>query len=310
MASVPPLRAVQVFEAVGRCGTVTAAADELGVSPGAVTQQIHALERYLGARLVQRSGRGIELTRWGTLYLPFATAAMEQLRKGVGELGRARRSNHLAVSAFPSITNRWLGPLLLEWKKISPGSSIRIEGSESEPRFEENEADFRISYGARARCHQRYRHLFTDYLFPVGSPALLAGHGPAKHPADLLNFPLLWVDWGPEHVAPPTWRDWLMACGVSSDHVPCALTYSLSSAALDAAAEGRGLMLAQHSMVSRDLATGALVRLFDRCLPLPQSYFLAWSGTALDKPQGAAFLSWLIGEAKHFDWQTSGARTG
>ena len=309
MGSVPPLRAVQVFEAVGRCGAVTAAADELGVSPGAVTQQIHSLERHLGARLVQRSGRGIELTSWGAMYLPYATAAMEQLRKGARELGRARRSNHLAVSAFPSVTNRWLGPLLFEWKKLNPSSSIRVEGSESEPRFDENEADFRISYGARSRCHQRYRHLFTDYLFPVGSPALLAANGPPKRPGDLLSFPLLWVDWGPEHDAPPSWRDWFAACGICSDHIPCTLTYSLSSAALDAAVEGRGLMLAQHSMVGRDLATGTLVRLFDRCLPLPQSYFLAWSGTALDKPQGAAFHSWLISEAKRFDWQTSEVQT-
>ena len=307
MTTGPPLRAVQAFEAVGRCGSVTGAAEELGVSPSAVTQQIHLLEKYLDLRLVERSGRGIELTSWGTMYLAYAAAAMEQLRKGGRELGRARRSNHLVVSAFPSVTNRWLGPLLFAWKMLHPNSSIHLEGSDTEPRLEENEADFRISYGARCRSHQRYRHLFRDFVLPVGSSALIAGGGPLANPGDLLNFPLLWVDWGPEFVAPPTWRDWLAGFGVSTDHVPCDLTYSLSSGALEAATEGRGLMLAQHSMVAGALAAGTLVRLFDHCLPLTDSYFLAWNGPALDKPHGAAFHTWLTNEARRFDWQVAQA---
>lgn len=230
---------------------------------------------------------------------------MEQLQRGGRQLSHARRSNHLTVSAFPSVTNRWLGPLLFDWKKFYPNLSIHLEGSETEPRLEENEADFRISYGARCRSHQHYQHLFTDFVLPVGSPALLGTGGRLTSPVDVLNFPLLWIDWGPEHVAPPTWCDWLAGVGVPNDHVPCDLTYSLSSAALDAATEGRGLVLAQHSMVATALATGTLVRLFDRCLPLPDSYFLAWNGSALDKPYGAAFHAWLTSEAKRFDWQSA-----
>lgn len=302
---LPPLRAVQFFEAVGRCGTITAAAEELDVSPGAVTQQIQVLEKHLGVRLVQRSGRGIQLTQWGAIYLPHAKAALEQLRRGGRELERARRIKYLAVSAFPSLTNRWLGPLLFDWKRLHPDSNIRVDGSESEPRLEENEADFRISYGGRLRCHQRCQRLFTDYVFPVASPKLLAQLGRPERPLDLLRFPLLWVDWGPDHVAPPSWSDWLAACGMNTHEVPCTLTYSLSSAALDAAVEGRGLMLAQHSMIVRDLTTGTLVRLFDRSLPLREPYFLAWNGVALDKPQGTAFLAWLVNEAKPFDWDVS-----
>src|SRR5262250_70856 len=149
MDSVPPLRAVQAFEAVGRLGSISAAADELGVSPSAITQQIHLLERHLSARLIQRNGRGIELTTWGTTYQPFAAAAMEQLRRGGREVTRARRSNHITVSALPSLTNRWLAQLLFDWMKLHPKSSIHVDGSETEPRLEENEADFRISYGAR-----------------------------------------------------------------------------------------------------------------------------------------------------------------
>jgi LysR family glycine cleavage system transcriptional activator len=301
----PPLRSVQVFEAVGRCGTVTAAAEELEVSPGAVTQQIQVLERHFGVRLVQRSGRGIELTRWGAIYLPHASAALDELRRGGKELDRARRANDLSISSFPSITSRWLGPLLFEWKELHPDSNILVTGSEVEPKLEASEADFRVSYGKRLRCHQRSRLLFTDYVFPVASPKLLMRIGPPKRPSDLLHFPLLRVDWGPDHVAPPSWTDWLAFCGVKADEVPCALSYSLSSAALDAAVEGRGLMLAQHSMVGRDLRTGVLVRLFVHSLPLLQPYFLAWNAGALDRPRGVAFVAWLVDKARRFDWETA-----
>jgi LysR family glycine cleavage system transcriptional activator len=307
LAAKMPLRAVQAFEAVGRCGSVSAAAQELGVSPGAITQQIHLLERFLDFRLVQRSGRGIQLTSWGAMYLPHVRGAMEQLRKGGRELAHARESNHLRVSALPSLTNRWLGPLLFEWKALRPETSVLLEGSDPEPQLEEGEADFRISYGPRRRLHKRYIELFTDFVIPVGSPELVTGVRSPVSPRDLLKFPLLWIDWGPEYVAPPNWGDWFTALDVYCDHLRRDVTFSLSSAALDAAVEGRGLVLAQYSMVASALAAGTLVRLSERSLPLPESYFLAWNGSAVDKPLGAAFHTWLTAEGRRIDCQV---RTG
>ncbi len=226
---------------------------------------------------------------------------MDLLRKGVQDLERARVSNHLAVSALPSLTNKWLGPLLFEWKRLNPDVNILLEGVDPEPRLDVGEADFRISYGTRQRSHQRYAHLFTDFLIPVASPSLLIDREALADPRTLLKFPLLWIDWGPEFAATPTWRDWFISVGVPVDHVRCDLTFSLSSAAIDAAAEGRGLVLAQHSMVAGALTAGSLVRMSARYLPLPESYFLAWNGTALDKPLGLAFRDWLTGEARRFE---------
>jgi len=304
MSPVPPLRAAQVFEVVGRCGGITAAAHALGVSPGAITQQIHLLEKFLDVRLIQRSGRGIELTKWGAIYLPYVRTAMEELQRGGREVSRARRSNHMTVSALPSLTNRWLSSLILDWRNHKPNFTIDLVASENEPRLDEYEADFRISYGARLHCHQRYRYLFTDYVFPVASPTLLGGSRGRMQPQDVLNYPLLCIDWGPDHIPAPNWRDWLANFDVCDVPVRCHLTYSLSSAAIDAAADGRGLALAQHSMVAHALATGALVRLFDRCMPLREPYFLAWNGAALDSTQSAAFHSWLVNESRRFDWNT------
>jgi LysR family transcriptional regulator, glycine cleavage system transcriptional activator len=301
MTELPPLRAVQVFEAIGNCGSVTAAAEALGITPSAVTQQIRLLERHLKVRLVCRGGRSIQLTDWGRVYLNRVAAGFEQLRTAGDEVDRARRSTHLAASALPSVATKWFGSLLCKWRENHPSGSVHLEGADAEPRLDEGEADFRISYGSRRRKHARYVDLFTDFVVPVGAPALLRGRAVPLQPREILSFPLLSVDWGPEHAAPPSWYDWLGLFGVSCEGLRCDVSFSLSSAALDAAIEGRGLVLAQDAMVRDALAAGRLVRLSDRYLPLPDSYFLAWSDSAIDKPLGAAFHTWVVSQARHLD---------
>jgi LysR family transcriptional regulator, glycine cleavage system transcriptional activator len=235
------------------------------------------------------------------LYLTSAKAAMDLLRNGVRDLERARLSNHFAVSALPSLTIKWLGPLLFEWKRLNPNVNLLLEGVDPEPHLDENEADFRVSYGVRQRHHQRLTHLFTDFLIPVASPSVLISQAPSTNPAALLKFPLLSIDWGPEFAALPTWQDWFAALEVNTERIHCELTFSLSSAAIDAAEEGRGLVLAQHSMVAGALNAGTLVRMSERHLRLPEAYFLAWNGSALDKPMGFEFRDWLIREARRFE---------
>jgi len=303
VTTLPPLRAVQAFEAVGRCGSIKGAAAELGVSSGAVTQQIHILERFLGIRVVERGGRGVQLTTWGILYLPFVQNSFEQLRSGARKVERALHSNRLSISALPSVANRWLGPLLFDWKNQHEHVHLVLEGVDPEPRLEEGEADFRISYGARQRFHQRSARLFTDHVLPVGSPRLLPPGGLSR-PQQILEFPLLWIDWGPEFNAIPSWSDWLVSAGVKCDP-RCELTFSLSSAAIDAAIQGRGLVLAQHSMVRSELASGSLVRIFQHSLPMPEPYFLAWNRSATDKPLAVAFQSWLLTEGHQLDVSSS-----
>lgn len=301
ITTLPPLRAVQVFEAVGRAGSVSRAAEALGVSPGAVTQQIRVLEKHLGVQMVGRNGRGIELTPWGALYLQRVSAGMDQLRLAQDELERARRSNHLAVSALPSLASKWLGTILFDWQRQHPEARVMLEGLDAESRLEGGEADFRISYGARRRHHQRSTRLFNDYVVAVASPTLLGKALRLRQPRDLLKQPLLWIDWGPEHVAPPTWFDWFAAAGIAAGALRADLTFSLSGAVVDAAIDGRGFALAQNSMAAAALASGALVKVFPLELPLPEPYFLAWRAAALDRELGATFHAWLVNEARRFD---------
>lgn len=298
MTKLPSLRSIQAFESVGRTGSVTAAAAELGVSPGAITQQVQALEKHLRFRVVQRRGRGLELTRWGTVYLRRVSEAMQQLRKAKEDVVRARQSNHLVVSALPSLAIGFLGPMMFKWKMLHPNIEIFIDGKDPEPRLDDGEADFRVSYGNRHRQHTRFTTLFTDRVITVASPTLLSKHKRIAHARDLLEFPLIWVDWGPEYLPPPTWRDWFAATGINEDALRRDLTFSLPTGAIYAAIEGRGVALAQHSMAASAIEAGALVQVLPTQLPLPEAHFLAWNRSALDKPFGAAFHNWLIGVAR------------
>jgi LysR family glycine cleavage system transcriptional activator len=229
---------------------------------------------------------------------------MDALRAAREYVEQARRSNHLVVSALPSLATKWLGPLFFEWMKSHPDASVRLEARDAEPQLEAGEADFRVSYGARSRQHRRFAHLYTDYVTVVASPALLAKQ-PAKHPRDLLKRPLLWVDWLSEYIAAPNWPDWFTSLDIPCEGLRCDLSFSAPSAAIDGAIEGRGFALVQHSTAASTLASGALVRVFPHVLKLPESHFLAWNAGALDKPLGSAVQAWLLLEARRLEYRES-----
>jgi LysR family transcriptional regulator, glycine cleavage system transcriptional activator len=301
MVKMPPLAAIRAFETLGRIGSVKGAAEELGVTSGAITQQVHALEEYLKVRLVQRCGRGIELTVWGKLYLPRLKLGFDQLHKAQEDLERGVRLDHLAISTYPSLATKWLGPLMFRWKNQHPGTSAMITGVHPEPRLDEGEADFRISYGNRNRHHARYIHLFVDHLVVVASPSLLARVGHFSNARELLKWPLLWVDWGKEYLALPSWHDWFASVGVEADSLRRDLLFSFPGAAVDAAIESQGFALVQYSLAASALALGTLIHVMPPELPLPEAHFLAWSSAALDRPLGAEFHTWIIKESRRFD---------
>ncbi len=290
---LPPLRALQAFEAVARTGSVMSAALELGVSAGAVSQQIRKLEELLDLRLFERRGRGMELSTWGRLYHPELGSAFDRLRTAQQSLWRLRTESGLTVSCLSSMASKWLGTRLFDWQALHAESRLRLIGAESEPDLAGGGTDFRISYGHQSRHHTHFAELFTDWVVPACSPGLLLTR-PASTPAELLSLPLIGITWESSHLPPPTWADWARSAGQDDGPVTSTLTFSLSSAAIDAALAGRGLVLAPMSMITGDLVEGRLVLPFDHRLQLPQPYFLAWDRSALNKPFGREFQQWVL----------------
>jgi LysR family glycine cleavage system transcriptional activator len=297
MEALPPLRALQAFEAVGRRGSVTEAAAELNVSPGAVSQQIRRIEQALGVQLLERRGKGLELTQWGRLYHREIAQGFAKLRGAQDSLARARGEGGLVVSCLPSVAGKWLGQRLFDWQDRHPGAPIRLIGTEVEPRLGLDRTDFRITYGDPARLFDHYAELFTDWIVPACAPALLAGRDIAG-PADLLALPLLGIDWDLAPGTLPGWAEWAHSAGLGTVEAKIALTFSLSGSAIDAAVGGRGVVLGQLAMIADEVAAGRLVIPVDHRMPLPFPYFLAWDRAALAKPFGPEFRSWIVAVAR------------
>ena len=268
MIKLPPLRAIQAFEAVGRLGSVSGAADELGVSQGAVSQQLRKVEKVVGVRLLARRGRNLELTSWGRLYHERLASGFRELRDAQEALAQARMQSGLAVSCLPSLAIKWIGPQLLDWQTARSGATVRLIGTESEPRLQHDDVDFRISYGEKRRAFEHYSEMFTDWVAPACAPALLERHR-LDHPADLFRVPLLGIEWDRGHRPPPTWQDWAEKIGAARRGASGDVVFSLSSAAIDAAVNGRGFVLAQMAMIGDELASRRLVVPFDIRLRMP-----------------------------------------
>ncbi len=290
---LPTLRALQAFEAVGRFGNVAAAARDLGVSSGAVSQHIGRLEEEVGVALFERKGRNLVLTSWGQIYLERIRVGFDHLRAAGAVLQRARLKAGIVVSAPPSLTIRWLRPLLTKWQTLSPGLSVRLIGEDDEPVFEEEQVDFRISYGSARHRYAHFSELFTDRVAPLCSPSFLENH-PVNTPDDIFKGRLIGIEWENPYQSPPTWSDWVVQAGLPRIEPQCDLSFSLSSAAIDAAINDAGFVLGQTSMVSNDIAEGRLVVAYDYWVALSEPYALAWNRAALDRPLGKEFRDFII----------------
>jgi len=292
ISRVVPLKGLQAFEAVGRCGSVSAAALELKVSPGAISQQIRKIESFLGVTLLERNGRTVELTQWGRLYHQEISKGFEQFAVAEQVLERARNENALVLSALSSVVNKWIGRRIFDWQALHPNAHIRIVGRDKEPHMGFDDIDFRISYGSDVLQHEHYMELFRDWVVPACSPALIKGKTPSA--AQLLQYPLLHVEWERHFTPYPSWLEFAAKTGAALEETAAGLSFTLSSSAIDAAVNKRGVALAQMSMIADELEAQTLIIPVDIRIPLRESYFLAWDRAALEKPHGRQFRDWLV----------------
>lgn len=294
MARLPQLRAMESFEAVGRLGSVAAAAAELGVTAGAVSQQVRRLEAHLGVTLLERQGRGLELTRWGRLYHAGLADGFARLAEAERPLRAAMEGAPLVVSGLPTVAAKWLGRVLYDWARAHPEWPVRLI-SQDDPRAGAG-VDFAMCFGAP---EGQGATLFTDEAVPACAPALLAAHAPVG-PEELLDMPLLRIDWSAQYdrFTPPGWEPWAALNGLPPPQAAPVMSFAQTAAAIDAAVVGQGVVLGQRAMMHEALVTGQLVLPFDLGLPLSQPYSLGWSREALEKPGGSALRDWLVARGR------------
>lgn len=295
---LPPLRALQAFEAFGRLGSVSNAAQELGVTSGAISQQLKMLEGFLGIQLVVKDGRRAAMTREARAYHEVIRAGFDRLRSAQDILTRQKSGVDLKVSGLPTLLLKWLNPQLHGFRETARDVPIRLEATHREPDARMPGEMFRLTYGAASVRFPHSRALYTDSCFPVCSPDFLARFPQARTMEALADLPLIEIDWGPAYRTVPRWKDWFASHGRFDGDVRPVAVHSLSSLALEAAVGGHGVVLAQRSFASLDLELGRLVRLSPDALAMPEPYFVCWGGTTLDQPGARAFLDWLMSVAR------------
>jgi LysR family glycine cleavage system transcriptional activator len=211
MDRLPPLNALRAFEAAARLMSFSRAADELAVTPAAVSHQIRALEEDLGTRLFRRLNRALELTDSGRLLLPDLAEAFGRIQAGVGRLRRHNATGTLTVTTSPSFAAKWLVLRLHRFAERHPEIDVRVTASDTVVDLASGDVDIAIRYGAGRYPGLEVELLLENEVFPVCSPALPTGDPPLRTAEDLRRHALLHDITVEIDPLVPTWSMWLKA---------------------------------------------------------------------------------------------------
>ena len=298
MAPLPPLNGLRAFDAAARHLSFRKAAEELSVTPAAVSQQIRQLEERYGVELFHRLTRAVELTEAGRAAAPAIREGFARLTEGAETLARARPGRVVTVSVAPSFAAKWLLPRLERFRARHPELDMRIDASDQPASFAGDGVDIALRYGRGSYPGLVAECLLSETTFPVCSPALLE-RGPAlAAPEDLRHHTLLHVQWKMEQELAPNWRMWLRAAGATGVDAERGPRFSYDSLAVQAAMEGQGVALAGRALVERDLADGRLIQPFpaDTAQATAFSYFVVYPEGRGDEPRVRAFRDWVMEE--------------
>lgn len=288
---LPSLNGLRAFEAAARHLSFTVAASELNVTQTAISHQIRRLEEELGIRLFVRQNRSLQLTPEARDYLPGIRAAFNDLRLATDRLQRRDNDHVLTVSTLASLAAKWLLPRLSTFQEAHPDIDVRITSSTALVDFRSGSVDAAIRYGRGQWPGLRADWLTADQLFPVCSPALLAGDKPLRCPEDLANHTLLHSSGGYDD----DWRLWLTAAGLPTNisKMP-GITFDMILVTVQAAIDGFGVAVGRTTYVEGDIAKGRLVIPFELALPADAGFYLVSPENKADTPKLAAFRKWLV----------------
>ena len=289
-ARLPSLNGLRAFEAAARHLSFTVAASELNVTQTAISHQIRRLEEELGIRLFVRQNRALALTPEARDYLPGVRAAFNDLRLATDRLLRKDDGHVLTVSTLASLAAKWLLPRLSTFQEAHPGIDVRITTSTGLVDFSTGDVDAAIRYGRGHWAGVRADWLMADELFPVCSPALLAGDKPLRCPQDLADHTFLHTSGGYDD----DWRLWLTAAGLPSNISKHAgVSFDLIFLTVQAAIDGHGVAMGRTSYVADDIAKGRLVVPFKIALPADAGFYLVSPEARADPPKLRDFRQWL-----------------
>jgi len=280
---IPPIQCLLTFEALARLRSVTQAADELCVTPSAVSHRVKQLEQMIGTKLFGRAD--FSLTTEGIEYLA-------HVREGLVSLQRFPSANaspgrrKLRVAVTPTFARSLLMPRLRHFHEAYPEIDITLQVSIPLLDVVAEDADLTIRFGTGRYADVEHVCLIKDEVTPLASPAWVRENGPFDSPDDLEGQALLRSPLEP-------WRTWFAAHDLDWPEPTDGSSFNDIGLMCDAAAQGLGVGLVRLKLATPWLESGQLVRLYERNVPSPHAHYLCWRTGTMERWECATFAEWL-----------------
>lgn len=288
---LPPLNSLPSFEATARLLSFSRAADELGVTHGAISRAVRNLEDQLGVQLMVRATRSVRLTPAGMAFAAEVADVLERLA-AAASAATGQSSSIVNVSTIDSFAAKWLMPRLPSFRLLRGDIDVRVSMSERLADFVTDGIDLAIRCGGGRYPGLTSELLMTEEHYPVCSPKLLHGRPLLKSPADLVHHTLL------HDVFTVDWAIWLRSAGMEPTQSRQGPTFLSSDHAIQAAIRGEGVVLGRSALIADELSAGRLVRPFTLSIPANFAYYAVYPARALKRAGVKAFRDWLIAEAQ------------
>ncbi len=288
---LPPLSALVAFETVARRLSFARAAEELHLTPSAVSHQIAKLEQFLGFLLFERNPRGIVLSDAGESYLGRVAAALGAIGNATNDVRKGVR-NTLYVHSSTSIASLWLMPRLGKFVRAFPDISLSLSASPVHSDFALGQVDVDVRYGIPEWPNLVVEPVFEERILPLASPDLLARQ-PVHVPSDLLKRPLI-----QSTVSLVQWPAWFASRGLIGTPERFAFRFDRASMSLEAAVQGLGIALESDRIASQHIETGRLRPVFHTAWSLPiKAHFMVYPARHAQRPEVSQFVAWVREQA-------------
>ncbi len=295
---LPPLNSLRGFNAAAHHMSFRKAAEELHVTPAALSYQIRQLEDHLGVKLFRRLNKAVELTEDGKLIAPGIRESFDQLTRTLRRLKHRRSGKMLVISSGPAFIAKWLAPRLYRFTAAHPDIEARISAGLNLVDLEYDDVDVAIRFGQGEYPNCCSDKLFDDFQTPLCSPALLQGEFPLRKPQDLAHHTLIHDDTHMGVLKIATWSDWLTAAGAPEvDTSAKGVHFNVADHALDAAISGGGVVLGRTVLAQADIDAGRLVMPFELKLKTDFAFYVVSLESRFNDPIIKAFRTWLFEEA-------------
>lgn len=290
MSHLPSLQTLRAFAAAGRLKSYSKAAEELGLTHGAVSHRIRELEDRLGVQLFRREGNTMVLTSAGQKLEAQVRQGLSLLEQAFAPApARGKTTRHVVITSVPSLASTWLLARLGEYRSDNPDIDIELRVSEALNDYKREGIDFGVRLGAGGWSGLHAEKLFDEALTPICTPEY-AERLKLREPIDLQRATLLRNPWTP-------WSRWFRAVGLNWPEPAMGPMFDDSTLLLRTALQGDGVALGRQWLAIDDMRAGRLVAPFDLAVRDDFSYWLVWPTGRATNPEATRFREWLSQKA-------------